>query len=88
MRAFLIAISLSMLMTMPTTAQTPAIAKICSAVVAGNWRNDLPVPQSWRRADCRAWAQQIGAQAGQLACRTGSGVFYEGQTSGWNVCGW
>jgi hypothetical protein len=62
--------------------------KICSAVVPGNWRNDLMVPLSWGPADCKTWTQDIAATDYSLACLHDHLVQYD-FTPGWNnSCGW
>lgn len=60
--------------------------KVCSAVVGGDWRNDLIVPQTWELEECAAWAAQIGG-AHNRACLHTQRVDYE-PTGGWNTCGW
>jgi hypothetical protein len=63
--------------------------KLCSAVVPGNWRNDLMVPKSWNATACTGWAQAINAQRGDKGCLGPSGVHYEFQQNpNWNTCGW
>lgn len=68
---------------------TGKASKICSAVVPGNWRNDIPVPPQWTGSDCGAWAASIGANMHQLACITSSGVIYgPGAMAPSPNCGW
>ena len=62
--------------------------KVCSAVVPGNWRNDLPVPRAWTQAICNAWAKTIGASGQNYACLEDGGIHYDFQGGNWNSCGW
>jgi len=65
-------------------------SKICSAFVAGNWRNDIAVMPQWTGSDCWAWAKSIGADQYQLACLTDDEVVY-GSGGGMPPapnCGW
>jgi len=64
--------------------------KICSVVVAGNWRSDLFVPQEWTPAVCDSYRASTAATSYQLGC-----VFKKSfslGTSGGGIpspnCGW
>jgi hypothetical protein len=71
------------------TITIPGGVKVCSAVVPGNWRNDLPVPRAWTQATCDAWATAIGAGNGHnYACLSDTGIKYDFQGGTWNTCGW
>ena len=50
--------------------------KICSAFVADNWRNDLPVPPHWTSGDCWNWAVSIGANEFRMGCLTHDSLVY------------
>ena len=43
-------------------------SKMCSVVLSGEWRDTIPVPQSWTSRDCHNFAQALTAQNYQLAC--------------------
>ena len=47
--------------------------KFCSVVLAGAWRDTIPVPPEWTVRDCYDFARALTAQNYQLAC-----VFAEG----------
>src|SRR5947209_4599450 len=66
----------------------PGGVKVCSAVVPGNWRNDLPVPKAWNQQTCTNWAAAIGASGHNFACLTDSGIHYDFQGGNWDTCGW
>ncbi len=66
----------------------PGGVKVCSAVVPGNWRNDLPVPKGWTDPTCGSWANAIGASGHNRACLHDSGIHYDFQGGNWNTCGW
>jgi hypothetical protein len=66
----------------------PGGVKVCSAVVPGNWRNDLPVPRTWTQAICNTWATAIGASSANYACLHDAGIHYNFQPGNWNTCGW
>jgi len=70
------------------TTTIPGGVKVCSAVVPGNWRNDLPVPRAWTTAMCTAWAAAVGAGAGNRGCLSDTGMHYDFQGGNWNTCGW
>ena len=62
--------------------------KVCSAVVPGNWRNDLPVPRAWTKAMCDAWAVgKILATGKNYGCLSDTGMKYDTDPN-WNTCGW
>ena len=42
--------------------------KMCSVVLAGEWRDTIPVPQGWTVQDCYNFARALTAQYYQLAC--------------------
>lgn len=48
--------------------------KICSAIVGGEWRTDIHVPDTWTSADCGAFAAQVGASSHTLGCLFRSAV--------------
>jgi hypothetical protein len=48
--------------------------KICSAIVGGDWRTDIHVPDTWTSADCAAYAQYVGATSHTLGCLFRSAV--------------
>ena len=67
----------------------PGGIKVCSAVVPGNWRNDLPVPRSWTKDTCVNWSQKIILASGtNLACLRDDGMHYDTSGGNWNTCGW
>ena len=71
-----------------TPYSIPGGVKVCSAVVPGNWRNDLPVPRGWTQAICTAWAHAIGASGQNYACLHDTDIHYDFQGGNWNTCGW
>jgi hypothetical protein len=75
--------------TLSANAQyTVKSVKVCSAVIPGNWRNDLPVPRAWTKAMCNAWAvNQIRATGQNYGCLSATGMKYDGDPN-WNTCGW
>ena len=44
------------------------MCKLCSGVVANNWRDSLIVPNTWAGSTCRLYAQSVGATSWQLGC--------------------
>jgi hypothetical protein len=41
---------------------------VCSAFTANDWRDTLPVPDTWRPRDCFDFARMIGASEYSLGC--------------------
>ena len=67
--------------------------KLCSAVVGGNWRDTLPVPNTWTWRDCESYAEAVGATQFQLGCvfSRGAPKFSFGDAEGFppeRNCGW
>jgi len=44
------------------------MCKLCSGIVANNWRDSLVVPNTWTSAACLAYAKSVGATSWQLGC--------------------
>jgi hypothetical protein len=41
---------------------------LCSAFIANDWRDTIPVPDTWRPRDCFDFAREIGASEYSLGC--------------------
>ena len=67
--------------------------KLCSAIMAGDWRDTILVPNAWNSGMCVSFMRSIGALHAQLGCVTDTG-FSWGTTSGVSPglpptnCGW
>lgn len=46
---------------------------VCSAFVSNDWRDTIPVPDTWRPRDCLDFARGIGASGYSLGCLFESG---------------
>ena len=65
-------------------------AKLCSAVVPGNFRDTISVPSGWSAGTCQQYKSSVGAEVYQLGC-TFNNSFSWGRFSGGTPnpnCGW
>jgi hypothetical protein len=77
-----------------TTAAVVAITtpvKLCSGVLAPNWRDTITVPDGWKAGTCQGFATSIGTSAYQLGCANPNSFSWGNMNGGTppdNQCGW
>ncbi len=88
--------------TLSTAKLAVGATKYCSAIIAGVWRSDLPVPDTWTNDDCITFAQSVGATSHTMGClfRTNVTTTAQGRAAKFSVsatssstppnpnCGW
>jgi hypothetical protein len=65
--------------------------KLCSGVLAPNWRDTITVPDSWKAGTCQGFASSIGTSAYQLGCANPDNFSWgnpNGGTPPDNRCNW
>lgn len=70
----------------------PAPVKLCSAIVPGNWRDTIAVPDTWTVGACQTFAETVIATHYQLGCADGNGIAWGGYNNAnapaGNSCKW